>query len=247
MNSVVQNVYEDNVRANAYSKLEFPGTYYLAYRDLPKIIGEVTNGDIALDFGCGTGRSTRFLKNLDFQVTGIDISAPMVQEARRLDPRGNYLVVENGKFTMLQPGSYDLILSIFTFDNIASVDKRINLFVQLNKLLKPDGKFILLDSTPEIYYYEWASFTTSSFQQNLHAKSGEPVQIIMKDVEDKRPVTDIIWFEEDYSYLIQKSGFRLCDIFYPLGMPNEPYNWINEEKIPPWVIRVLSKDIRVCM
>ena len=30
------NVYEDAKRAEAYSKLEFPGTYYLAYRDLPK-------------------------------------------------------------------------------------------------------------------------------------------------------------------------------------------------------------------
>jgi hypothetical protein len=64
----------------------------------------------------------------------------------------------------------------------------------------------------------------------------------MKDVDDKRPVTDIIWYEDDYTYLVQKSGFYLCDICYPLGKPEEPYNWINEENIPPWVIRVLSKS-----
>jgi hypothetical protein len=29
------NVYEDKARAQAYADLEFPGTYYLAYRDLP--------------------------------------------------------------------------------------------------------------------------------------------------------------------------------------------------------------------
>lgn len=34
------NVYEDTQRAEAYAKLEFPGTYYLAYRDLPEIIKE---------------------------------------------------------------------------------------------------------------------------------------------------------------------------------------------------------------
>ena len=33
------NVYEDERRADSYAKLEFPGTYYLAYRDLPEIIG----------------------------------------------------------------------------------------------------------------------------------------------------------------------------------------------------------------
>lgn len=53
------NVYDDKARADAYAKLEFPGTYYLAYRDLPAIISEHVKGAAALDFGCGTGRSTR--------------------------------------------------------------------------------------------------------------------------------------------------------------------------------------------
>ena len=47
------NVYDDAQRAEAYSKLEFPGTYYLAYRDLPAIIAEHVTGPAALDFGCG--------------------------------------------------------------------------------------------------------------------------------------------------------------------------------------------------
>ena len=34
------NVYEDSERAEAYAELEFPGTYFLAYRDLPQIINE---------------------------------------------------------------------------------------------------------------------------------------------------------------------------------------------------------------
>ena len=36
------NVYEDTRRAAAYANLEFPGTYYLAYRDLPDIIINTT-------------------------------------------------------------------------------------------------------------------------------------------------------------------------------------------------------------
>ena len=38
------NCYEDARRAEAYAKLEFPGTYYLAYRDLPEIIFEHVTG-----------------------------------------------------------------------------------------------------------------------------------------------------------------------------------------------------------
>ena len=60
----VTNLYEDARRTQAYARLEFPGTYYLAYRDLPAILIEHVKGRKALDFGCGAGRSTRFLRKL---------------------------------------------------------------------------------------------------------------------------------------------------------------------------------------
>lgn len=80
-----RNAYEDKKRAETYAKLEFPGTYYLAFWDLPEIISKHTKGKKALDFGCGTGRSTRFLKNSGFDATGIDISGEMIAKAREFD------------------------------------------------------------------------------------------------------------------------------------------------------------------
>jgi len=80
------NSYEDEKRAGAYSKLEFEGTYYLAYRDLPKIFSEHITGKKALDFGCGTGRSSRFMKKYGFDTTGIDISEEMIKIAKKNRP-----------------------------------------------------------------------------------------------------------------------------------------------------------------
>ncbi|MGH9856975.1 MAG: class I SAM-dependent methyltransferase, partial [Acidobacteriota bacterium] len=101
------NFYEDSSYAAAYSKLEFPGTYYLAYRDLPQIIAKHVEGKKAVDFGCGAGRSTRFLKKLDFDVTGVDISAEMLQKAREKDPGGDYRLIADGDLSGLQSSSYD--------------------------------------------------------------------------------------------------------------------------------------------
>jgi len=63
-----ENTYNDRTRADSYSRLGFPNTYYLAYRDLPAIISAHVTGNKAMDFGCGTGRSTRFLKQLGFDL-----------------------------------------------------------------------------------------------------------------------------------------------------------------------------------
>jgi len=126
------NSYENAKRAEAYARLEFPGTYYFAYRDLPVIIFEHVKGGKAVDFGCGTGRSTRFLHKLGFDVIGVDIAENMIKKTRELDPKGKYLLLEEGDFTRLKNNSYDLVLSAFTFDNIPSMGKKLN---YLRKLL----------------------------------------------------------------------------------------------------------------
>ncbi len=67
-----RNVYEDAERARAYADLGFPGTYDLAFRDIPALISKHVTGSRARDFGCGTGRSTRFLRDLGMTAIGIE-------------------------------------------------------------------------------------------------------------------------------------------------------------------------------
>ncbi len=227
------NVYEDAGRAEAYAALEFPGTYYLAYRDLPAIIAKYVNGREALDFGCGAGRSTRFLKKLGFDAIGIDISSSMIQQATNVDPGGNYRLIDDGDFSAFEPARFDLVLSAFAFDNIPDVAKRCELLRGLRCLLKSEGRIILLGSTPDIYWHEWASFTTKDFPENRRAKSGDTVRIVMKDVDDARPVADLIWFHEDYLNLFAASELDLVARSTPLGREDEPYEWLTETSIAP--------------
>jgi ubiquinone/menaquinone biosynthesis C-methylase UbiE len=233
------NVYEDARRAEAYAKLEFPGTYYLAYRDLPEIILDHISGRDALDFGCGTGRSARFLKKLGFNAVGIDISEEMLKMARARDVGGEYLVVKDGDLTRFESDSFDLVLSAFTFDNIPTADKKIRNMKEIKRLLKPGGKFVNLVSSPDIYIHEWASFSTRDFPENRLAKSGDKVKIIMTDVDDNRPVEDVVWTDDAYRDVYKKSGLEVVKMVKPLAKDSEPYDWVNETEIAPWVIYVL--------
>ncbi|MGB9202756.1 MAG: class I SAM-dependent methyltransferase, partial [Terriglobales bacterium] len=173
------NCYEDGTRAEAYSTLEFKNTYHLAYRDIPAILAEHVDGRKAVDFGCGAGRSTRFLRQLGFEVTGVDIAEDMIRKARDLDPSGEYRLVPGDDLSALPAGSYDLVLAAFTFDNIAGRDKKVNILRDLGRLLNRQGKLVLIVSRPEIYIHEWASFSMKDFPENHSAKSGDKVRIIV--------------------------------------------------------------------
>jgi len=237
------NSYEDAKRAEAYAKLEFPGTYYLAYRDLPEIIFENVKGRKAVDFGCGTGRSTRFLQKLGFDVVGVDIAEDMIRKAREIDSEGDYLLVEDGDFSQFEDSAYDLVLSVFTFDNIPTMEKKVKNFREIGRLLKSEGRIVNLVSSPEIYTHEWASFSTKDFPENKHAKSGDKVRIVITAVEDKRPVEDVVWTDESYQGVFRMAGLELVTTYKPLARESEPYKWVNETRIAPWVIYVLKRAL----
>lgn len=234
------NTYEDTDRAAAYATLEYPGTYYLAFRDLPTIISEHVSGTRALDFGCGTGRSTRFLKRLGFDAIGVDISKQMIKLAGAADPGGTYLWTGPDGLDFPDLDDLDLILCAFPFDNIPGHENRCRLLVGLRSLLGSHGRLILLGSTPEIYWHEWASFTTRDFPENRASRSGDPVRIVMKDVPDSRPVVDLLWAAEDYLDLFTNAQLNVLTEAKPLGRMNEPYEWVSETTVPPWVIYVLA-------
>lgn len=238
MNSV--NCYEDANRARAYATLEFANTYYLAFRDLPEILSAHVIGRRALDFGCGTGRSTRFLSKLGFDVTGVDISEDMLRIALATDPSGDYRLVPGDNLNQFAAGSFDLVLCAFPFDNIPG-EMKTRIFRDLRRVLALTGTIVNLVSSPQIYTHEWASFTTKDFSENAVARSGDIVRIVVTDHQDRRPVEDILWTDESYRAIYQEAGLEVLQLFEPLANGDESYSWVSETKIAPWVIYVLRR------
>lgn len=240
MSDPFANVYADDDRAAAYASLDYPGTYYLAFRDLPGLIQRHVLGLHAVDFGCGTGRSTRFLKTLGFQTTGIDIAEAMLVQARQRDPTGDYRLTSSDRPPDLPAHAYDLILAAFTFDNIPIGATKTSLFRALRATLHPQGRVIIIVSTPAIYCHEWASFSTKDFPENRLANDGDRVRIVMLDVPDRRPVDDIVWSDRAYRDVFTAAGLQVLEWHQPLGAPTEPFTWVSETTVPAWSIYVLG-------
>jgi len=241
MDHTFTNVYGDPLRASSYAGLDFPGTYWLAFRDIPGLIRRhLAGGSVALDFGCGAGRSTRFLQELGFRTVGVDISEAMLALARERDPQGEYVLVPDGDLSGLASRRFDLVLCAFTFDNIPDHAKRVALFEAMGSLLSPGGRVVNLVSAPDIYLHEWTSFSTHDFPGNRTAGSGDLVRIVMLDVPDRRPVEDVLWLEADYREAYASAGLTLLEAHRPLGTAEDPFPWVTETSVSPWAIYVLG-------
>ena len=237
----LKNTYEDARRAEAYDELELGGTYDLVFRNLPDLYGRYVSGPRALDFGCGTGRSTRFLKSLGLSALGIDISAEMVQFALQRDPEGDYRVIGDGDFSSMLAGGFDLVQSAFTFDNISGLARRTRIFKGLANLLARDGVLANIVSTPEICTHEWVTFSTKDFPENRGARCGDVVRIITTEYSDARPVEDVLWPHEDYLELYRQAGLEVVHVERPLAKGDEGIAWKSETAIAPWAIYLLRK------
>ena len=237
--SDLRNTYDDADYAGAYAKLEFPGTYYLAYRDLPAIVATHVAGRRVLDFGCGAGRSTRFVRGLGFEAVGVDIAADMVRQARDLDPAGDYRLLADEGLGALPERAFDLVLSVFTFDNIPAAAKP-GILRALAGRLAEGGRIVILVSSPEIYTHEWASFSSRAFPENHAAGPGDVVRCVNTAIADARPAEDVFCPDSAYREAFAAAGLEVETTYRPLARGDEPIAWVNETTIPPWVVYVLG-------
>jgi len=235
------NVYAEADYASDYSRLEWTGTYHLIHRDLPGILRSHVSGLRALDFGCGTGRSTRLLRSLGYDCLGVDIARSMIESAIRLDPDGTYRLLAHGDLDRFGEEGFDLVLACFPFDNTPAQEKE-RLLPILARLLNPGGKFVNVVSDPSIYLHEWASFTTIDFlDENKTARDGDEVLITTREFKSDKPARDIVCTAEAYRELYHRAGLELQNEYRPLGRPEDGVAYVSETKIAPWAIHVLAK------
>ena len=100
------------------------------------------SGQLALDLGCGSGRHTQALAERFDDVVGVDISAPLIDMARR-HARPNVRYVVGDLMSFSEATGFDLVFSSTTLHHVQELDAAL---MHLRDLVRPGGLAILIDN-----------------------------------------------------------------------------------------------------
>lgn len=124
---------------------EFPYETFLLYRngDIRKPVFATTADKTALDFACGPGRMVKRMQRYFRQVDGCDISARLIEEARKRVPGGYFYVTNGNDLGDVPLEHYDFIYCTISMQHIASHKIRMEIVRQMYAALKAGGRITL--------------------------------------------------------------------------------------------------------
>lgn len=136
----------------------WPFRQYLEIPTVLDLLGDL-DGLRILDFGCGTGMYSRWMKQRGArQVVGYDLSEGMLAYARRRNEREPLGLAFTSELPPDFDGSFDLVLAVYVLPYATSWDELLALCRDMARLLRPDGRLVTLPIhprfAPEPAYYE---------------------------------------------------------------------------------------------
>jgi SAM-dependent methyltransferase len=98
-----------------------------------------------LDFGCGTGRLTDWLRARGAEVLGVDASPEMVEAARTRRPSGRFEVLESGRIPA-EDGAFDTVLSVGVLQYfVMEASQLATISSELARVLAPGGQLVAIE------------------------------------------------------------------------------------------------------
>src|SRR5205085_2695700 len=200
----------------------------------PELIGEYGgSGRHALDYGCGAGRSTRFLKRLGFETVGVDVTPNMLDQARTQDKSGEYHLITSGKLPF-EDSSFDIVFSSFVFLEVSRIHEIEDILTEMKRVLRKDGVIIFVTSSLEAPTGSWVSYSYAFPENRKPLQSGDTVKLLIRGTNVI--LYDYYWTEEDYKRVAEAAGLALVRLHKPLGSQHDSIEWLDETKKSPMAI-----------
>lgn len=111
-------------------------------------LGALPRLDRVLDFGSGAGRLSQGLAAHAGSVTGVDISAPMIETARRLDRTDNceFVLNQQADLSIFEDESFDLVYSSLVLQHMP-LAVGLGFLREMCRVLRPDGALVVQVAT----------------------------------------------------------------------------------------------------
>ncbi len=139
---------------DAARRYDTPGTGMFA----PQVLGptvdclaELAGGGRVLEFAIGTGRVAIPLAERGVSVTGIELSAPMIEQLRTKVDEATVPVVRGDMTCSRAPGEYSLVYLVFnTISNLLTQTEQVACFRNAARHLSAGGRFVIELWVPEL-------------------------------------------------------------------------------------------------
>ncbi|MFQ5871198.1 MAG: class I SAM-dependent methyltransferase [Candidatus Geothermarchaeales archaeon] len=126
--------------AEAYRKARAK-TSHRDEKYLKLLLELLPRGSKVLDLGCGAGVPTTKLLARHHEVTGIDISAKQIEQARKLVPEATFHKADMTEASF-PPETLDAVCSLFAIIHVPR-EEHPALFKRLHRMLRPDGLLLV--------------------------------------------------------------------------------------------------------
>ena len=190
---------------------------YIFKKRINRIIKNININHKILDFGCGSCCYTKYLKDLGYNITGIDV----INEGTCLKPN-----IYNGKKIPYNDNYFDVVICSFVLHHIPDTFLALK---ECSRKLKSGAPFLLylyyrFDNKPKSYYLLWK---ISDLARNIICRLPFPLKLLITQL-----VAVFIYFPLARSALIlEKLG---------LDVSNFPLTWYRNE--PFYILRTDALD-----
>lgn len=163
MNDPNRDVYSQDGVVRIYAsktRLFRPEETVLAY------LRDSFHGKAIFDLGCGTGRTTPFLREVSENYLGADYSEGMVEYCRGKFPGVAFEVCDARRMEKLADGRFDLVVFSFNGLDYMNQAERMQVLDEMRRILKPGG--LLVFSTHNLDKPIYHSLSLRNFELTWH-------------------------------------------------------------------------------
>ncbi len=155
---------------------------------------QLQKGERALDLGCGQGVISRAMQRAGARVTGVDLSANLIEAARQRSPKEvEFIVGDARRLDFAKEAEFDAAAWALSAQNMDSIDR---VFAECGRVLRVGGRMVVVIIHPAFRIPRQSRWRLDEEQKQLHREVNvylNPLKIPIDMKPFKNPKRAITW------------------------------------------------------